>query len=207
MLGTYTAKKRKAKLFGGESANDFLVALLEAAFDAPFDGTLSTKKLKMTARFSSQNGQDVINVKLKAKALVDGRLNGQPIVGKARLNVRGSENRGLIHLPLVLRPVRNSEEFSTNRSNAELLSLFSTTQEIWQPAGIIFDVTVEETKLSTELIEIARRDGISSETLPIFDAIPDPGKALHMFFLNFTHPKGGFVHSQELSSENRRPDI
>jgi len=188
-VGQYTAKKRKATLTVA-SADEFLRALLEAGFGGEFNGTLTTKKFKMKAKFQSRNDQDMIDVKLKAKALVSGDLDGEPISGKTRLTFRGVENKAAIRLPIVLRPVRNSGKASTGLSDNAILSQFAVAQKIWDQAGILFDVSIKETALPLGLMEQAERDGIIASEFPLRDVIEDPVQALHLFFMQ--KPTGNF---------------
>ena len=200
MIGTYTAKKNKARLSAGSSAEEFIVGLLEIAFDGTFEGTLGTQKFKMKAKFQSKDDRDTIDVKLKVKAFVEGELDGEETSGKTRVAFRGfddtgSEDTGEIRIPVVLRPVRNSGSVSTSRSDAEILSLFQSMERIWQPTGIVFDMRLEEIQLPPDSVRQAGRKAIVGLGVPFLfvEDVPDPAESVHMLFLRDPKSEGGQV--------------
>jgi len=212
-IGTYVRKRNKAK-FSGIVPDNFILGLLEVAFGYTLNGTLNTRKFKLKARFQSSADQRTIEIRLKAKAIVSGDIGGEAIEGKVGFTLHGFENSGTIHVPVVLRPIRNSA-LATARSNEQILTLSESMQSIWRPTGIVFDLRLEETEFPDDLVARAQQEPIVGigEPFLFVDAVPDPAESLHMFFLQDPDAGnaqiegfGGFAYPNELLSviaENR----
>ena len=106
-----------------------------------------------------------------------------------------SENTQTIHLPVVLHPVRESGPLSTTRSDANILSLFKKSQEIWDQGDITFDVSFEEVALNDTL-----RKEIESGNFRALSSTIDPTKKpLHIFFLQSIFGSNGIAMSPSVA--------
>lgn len=84
-----------------------------------------------------------------------------------------------IHIPVVLHIVKNSGRVNTIRSKDNVLTLFQKSQDIWNQARIIFDVTFEETVLNDSAQKSVERQDFEK----LYSGIPINDRALHVFFV------------------------
>lgn len=90
-------------------------------------------------------------------------------------NDDGSE----IEIPIILHRVVDSGGFGTERTEENILSLFSEVARIWKQANISFDVTVVDEVLKNDTLEQIEQY-VFNGLYPIFSQDP---LALHVFFL------------------------
>jgi len=105
--------------------------------------------------------------------------NPEPQIDSRVLGIEESvKDPELIHVPLILHPIRNSGSVSTTRSDENILVLFAKSQEIWDQANIIFDFSVEEVVVNATMAEDIRRRQFRS----LYSLLPEGDNRLHIYF-------------------------
>ena len=90
------------------------------------------------------------------------------------------EKQSLIHIPVVAHLVKGSAEASTRRSEAELEKLFAQAQNIWSQAGIVLDVSFEETTLTESLINASAVGNFEQ----LYALLPQNDRRFHIFYIS-----------------------
>ena len=98
-----------------------------------------------------------------------------------------------INIPIFLHPIRDSGELTSTRSNENILSLFSKTQNIWDQANIVFDVNLKEITLNENQIN----NILSDNYYPFYNSIENNG--IHVFFINNLKGANGVAISPSIA--------
>ncbi|PCI20325.1 hypothetical protein COB64_02265 [Candidatus Wolfebacteria bacterium] len=84
-----------------------------------------------------------------------------------------------IQIPIVAFLIKDSAGASTQRDKENLESLFANSQKIWDEAGIVLDVSIEEIVLNEDLIHAVS----SGNFRALYSVLPSDIQALNIFYI------------------------
>jgi hypothetical protein len=105
------------------------------------------------------------------------------------ISIKDDPPYDIITIPVILHPVHKSGTVSTIRTDAEILTLFKNTNEIWAQASIAFDAEIEEVSLPENIesqMEFSNYGAIRTH-------IPANDNKIHVLYINHLFGANGWA--------------